>query len=518
MEESDKKPGPLRATVLVVDDIEENRYVKSRTLQRAGYSTREAGCGTDAVRMAGEGVDLVVLDVRMPDFDGFEAARRIRADPRTASIPVLMLTASAADVESKVRGLGVADAYLAEPVQPGELTATVDSLLRRRRLDETNAEQRKMEAIGRLAGGLAHDFNNLLTVVVGYAKLSLEEVQSDSPLADNLREIYQAGEECAALTRQLLAFSRRQISRPVELKIDVLLSDLAKPLKRVLGTHVDLKLELAGGDEPIVADPSQLEQVLLMLAINARDAIAKEGRVTLQTQVVELDQAAVQPMGLTPGKYLRLCVSDTGGGMDGATRARVFEPFFTTKGMGRGTGLGLAAVLGMVQQNGGGIDVDSELARGTTFRIYLPQKLPKPAPQALPPAPVVDPRTGTVLVVEDEPVVRAFARSVLVAKGFTVHTAVDGEDALNVFRQHRPQIDLVLSDIVMPRMDGFALAEALEKMAPEVPVTLMSGHPSPGEVLPHTTVVTRSILAKPFTHRQLLEHVRSRMLSRVKPS
>jgi two-component system cell cycle sensor histidine kinase/response regulator CckA len=371
-----------------------------------------------------------------------------------------------------------------------------------------------MELVGRLAGGLAHEFNNLLTVVVGYARLSLEELEPDHAVAPHLEEIYRAGQACAQLTRQLLAFSRKQISHPVEVDLHAVLNDQAKTLRSLLGSAIQLDLELTAPDATIRADPAQLEQVLLMLTMNAHDAMPSGGMLTLRTEAAEVGGDALR--GLAPGAYVQLSISDTSAGMDESTRRRVFEPFFTSQKMGRGTGLGLAAVLGMVQQNAGTIDVESACGQGTTFRVYLPAWPHRPAPVVSPapqPAPVAAGRT--VLIVEDEPVVRSFARAVLASQGVEVLIAGDGLEALTVFRERRADIDLVLADVVMPNMDGMQLAIRLRELAPDVRVSLMSGHPSPGEVVPHAKLVDIPLLAKPFTHQQLLEFVTARLASRV---
>jgi two-component system, cell cycle sensor histidine kinase and response regulator CckA len=383
----------------------------------------------------------------------------------------------------------------------------------RRKLEEQLWHAQKMEAVGQLAGGIAHDFNNLLTAILGYTNLVLEEVPGEDPLRADLEEIRSAGERAASLTSQLLAFSRRQILMPQLVDVNTLISSLQKLLRRLVTEQVEIVAALAPKLPAVRADPASLEQVIVNLAVNARDAMPTGGRLTIETAIVELDAVyAATHIPLVPGRYVMIAISDSGIGMDESTRARIFEPFFTTKGQGKGIGLGLATVYGIVKQNGGYIWVYSEPGEGTVFKVYLP---PAEMPSAVTRADgssAADTRKRrgweTVLLVEDEDAVRALAREVLRRHGYVVLEARHGVDALRLAERHPDEIHLMITDLVMPHMSGGELAKRLSADRPKMKVLFMSGYTEQG-VLHRDLTAGAAFMQKPFTPELLARRVRS---------
>ena len=382
--------------------------------------------------------------------------------------------------------------------------------------DQRRSERRiqmsqKMEAIGQLAAGIAHDFNNLLTVINGYSGLLLDQTDTDDTTSDALREIARAGARAQEMTRQLLAFSRQQVLEPQTLELNQVVDEIAQLLRRLIGADVSLETSFAAESVMIRADRSQLEQVLVNLAVNARDAMPGGGTLTLETELVTLDEGYVGGIaGLAPGEYVLLAVSDTGVGMDEETHARIFEPFFTTKEPGQGTGLGLATVHGIVKQSGGHVAVYSEPGSGTTFKVYLPA-LREPAAvktsQLTPPAMPMG--SETVLLVEDEESVRALTRAVLQRCGYVVIEAADGEEALALASNDTtPPIDLLVTDVVMPRLGGPELAERFRSLRPNARVLYVSGYTADA-VLHHGVLVGAGFLQKPFSAAMFAQKVRS---------
>ncbi|PYV91536.1 MAG: hybrid sensor histidine kinase/response regulator [Acidobacteria bacterium] len=361
--------------------------------------------------------------------------------------------------------------------RPAILAFLIDATERKNLEDQLRQTQR-MEAVGKLAGGVAHDFNNLLTAITGYASLLLLKLQSDDPLRKDVDEIRKAGERAAALTSQLLAFSRKQILAPQNLDLNQLVANMDKMLRRLISEDIDL---VTVPEKPlgwVKADPGQIEQVIVNLVVNARDAMPTGGKLTLETANVQFDEAyALSHVEVTPGPYAMLAVSDTGCGMDEETLSRIFEPFFTTKELGKGTGLGLSTVYGIVRQSGGHIWVYSEPTRGTTFKIYLPQVVESVRPLELSKG-VTDLERGseTVLLVEDEEIVRNLVRNILQRKGYTVLEACNGNQALQVSESHSGPIHLLVTDVVMPGMSGRELAERVMTVRGEVKVLYMSGY------------------------------------------
>ena len=346
------------------------------------------------------------------------------------------------------------------------------------KLESQLRQAQKMEAIGQLAGGVAHDFNNLLFVVNGRADLALRRLKPGDPLREQLEIIRGAGERAAALTRQLLAFSRRQVLQPRVLDLNGIVSNLEKMLHRLIREDIALTTVLEPALKPTKADPGQIEQVLMNLVVNARDAMPKAGKLVIGTANVELDETFCRLHdGARPGPYVALSVTDTGSGMDAAVKARLFEPFFTTKKQGEGTGLGLATVYGIVKQSGGYIEVESEVGKGTTFRIYLPQAEESAQPErAAPPVPETRRAKETILLAEDLDAVREVVRDLLEAQGYKVLAARHGAEALALAEKHKGPLHLLLTDVVMPEMSGPELAQRLCRLRPEMKILFMSGY------------------------------------------
>jgi len=369
-------------------------------------------------------------------------------------------------------------------------------------------QSQKMESVGRLAGGVAHDFNNLLTVINGYAELAQAEPGLTAEGRESLEMIAQAGQTASELTRQLLAFSRRQVLQPRTVDLNTLVPEMNRMMRRLIGADVTLATRLAGDLWPVRVDPTQVQQVLLNLAVNARDAMPGGGTLTIETANVELDEDSAQRHpGLRPGPHVMLVVSDTGVGMDEETQRRIFEPFFTTKG-DLGSGLGLATVYGIVQQSGGAISVYSERGFGTAFKIHLPRQ--EGVADAVPgPSPRAHTRAGdeTILLAEDSEAVRVLATKVLTAAGYQVLAARDGDEAVRIAAGHPGRIHLLMTDVVMPGTGGRAAAERIRAARPDIRVIYMSGYTEDGIITRQILTAGIEFLAKPFTPTALAAKV-----------
>jgi signal transduction histidine kinase/CheY-like chemotaxis protein len=383
-------------------------------------------------------------------------------------------------------------------------------------LEKQLRQTQKMEAIGQLTGGIAHDFNNLLGVIIGYSEILEQRLPPDDPLHKDCLQIKKAGQSAASLTRQLLAFSRQQVLEPKVLDLNAIVLNVEKMLRRLIGEHIDLRTSLDPTLGNVKADQSQIEQVILNLAVNARDAMAEGGKLLIETANVDLDQDyARRHRPQLPGQYVLLSVADTGKGMDAETQAHIFEPFFTTKEVGKGTGLGLSTVYGVVRQSGGHIWVYSEPGQGTTFKIYLPRVARMVQAQQAPATPGDSMRgSETILLVEDEESLRGLTRSLLEDSGYTVLEAELPEAAVEIAARHGGPIHLLLTDMVMPGMDGRALAETLSPVRPEMKVIYMSGYTgfTPSGLADSEV----AWLAKPFTRQTLLRKVREAIGSEMK--
>jgi len=397
-------------------------------------------------------------------------------------------------------------------LKEGERTlvvTVVHDISERRSLEERLRQSQKMEAIGRLAGGVAHDFNNVLTAILGYAEL-LETGSRDEEVRRNAEEIRKAADRAAALTRQLLAFSRRQVLQPKVFNLNSVIPEMDTMLRRILREDIRLVVSLDPELGPVRADPGQLQQVLLNLAVNARDAMPEGGELRIVTRNVVLSERSLAGIPrVEPGPYVRLDVSDTGLGMDPEVQAHAFEPFFTTKERGGGTGLGLSMVYGTVKQSGGYITVASEVGRGTSFQIHLPRVEGQPEMiSGASPRPIPRGGSETILLVEDEGSVRNLARAALAKAGYTVLAASGAEEALTIARGHRGPIHLLLSDMVLPGLSGRRLAQELVTFRPETAILFMSGYPDGALAEGGSPETAAGFLQKPFTPETLGRRVR----------
>jgi signal transduction histidine kinase len=399
--------------------------------------------------------------------------------------------------------------------QEGKITGGVMAwreISTHKRMQEQLAQARRLQAVGRLTGGVAHEVNNMMTVVIGFGHLVLQELMPGHPRRSDVEQMVQAAGRAAGVTQQLLAFSRQQVLQPSVIALDHLVENLAPLLRQLLGTEHTLELRHSPERLPVFADQSQLEQVLVNLVSNARDAMGSGGRVTIETAARVLDQTYARShsgVAVTPGWYAAVTITDTGIGMSPATQARVFEPFYTTKAVGEGTGLGLATVYGIVKQSDGYIWIYSELGLGTTVKVYLPLTSRS---GNLPAARDSRPALGggeTILVVEDEPAVREFIRRSLEALGYGVVEAESAKDALAQTERSSPPVDLILSDVVMPGQGARAMAEAVWRSHPAVPVLFMSGYPGEDVVRRGLLTAEAPFLQKPFTLEDLAQSVRS---------
>jgi two-component system cell cycle sensor histidine kinase/response regulator CckA len=656
-------PGGPPARILIVDDERHNRALLEVMLAPEDFVLETASSGEEALAaVLREPPDLILLDLMMPDMDGYEVARRIKANPVTTNIPIVMITASD-DRKAMLLGLSAgAEDFLTKPVDRAELKMRVRNLLRlkrlgdyheryskmleaevglrtvdlveserlyrstfdgapvgivhvgldgrwlrvnqrlcdllgysaevlqrvsakegalseqvageaegfrrladgtldqyridekqyrrsdgafvwarvnvsvhrdsagkpahfikviedvtdRRALESQMRQASKMDAVGQLASGIAHDFNNLLSVILSYSYLLAADLRESDPMRADLNEIQGAGLRAVALTRQLLAFSRQQVLQPQIANLAEIVGGLENMLRRLIGEDVELTVINNAENGKILVDPGQMEQVIVNLAVNARDAMPKGGKLTLETSEVVLDESdAADLAGVKPGLHVMLAVSDTGVGMDKAVQGRMFEPFFTTKEVGKGTGLGLATVFGIVRQSEGTIGVYSELGRGTVFKIYFPAVSGAVAPRiSTLPAEVRSARgSETILVVEDDERVRVLACTILRKYGYHVLEAQSGGDAFLLCEQHTATIHLLLTDVVMPRMSGRELADRLLVVRPKMKVIYMSGYTNDAVVRHGILDSTIAFVQKPITPGTLARKVRDALAS-----
>jgi two-component system cell cycle sensor histidine kinase/response regulator CckA len=391
-----------------------------------------------------------------------------------------------------------------------QIVGVIRDITEHKRLEAQFMQSQKMEAVGVLAGGIAHDFNNLLSVIKGYTEIMMENLPENDPNRADLKQIDKASQRAISLTSQLLAFSRKQKLQPEVLNLNTVVAEMSTMLRRLIGEDIEL-IAIAQPDLGLIsADPVQIQQIIMNIAANARDAMPHGGRFTIETSNVDIDEdyARGHPT-INPGPYVMMAVSDNGSGMDAATRARIFEPFFTTKGKGKGTGLGLSTVYGIVKQSNGFVWVYSEPGKGTTFKIYFPRRLSATAsPPAEDTSEAAIQGSQTVLIAEDESTVRALAARVLREQGYTVLEAPDGMEALRVARERSGEIDLVLTDVVMPRISGTELVSQIEAMKPGVKALYLSGY-TDGAIVHHGLLDSRvAFLQKPFTVESLARKVR----------
>ena len=502
--------------VLFVEDDPKDLELSLMELQRSGFEIRG-----DVVqdpeefmrRLRTTNYDIVLSDYRLPGWTGMEALECLQQEGK--DIPFILMTGSLGEetaVECIKRGAAdyvLKDRLVRLPVAVRHAMEERRLRVEHTRLEEQLLQSQKMEAVGRLAGGVAHDFNNLMQIILSYAEMAVERSAMDPEERQDLEEIKKAANRAANLTRQLLAFSRKQVLDPKVLDLNAVLKDLEKMLPRLIGEDVDFRLILAPDLGRIKADPSQIENVIMNLAVNARDAMQYGGTLTIETGNTEIDEeyARFHPF-LPPGRYVMITVTDTGVGMDAEVRSHIFEPFFTTKEAGKGTGLGLATVYGVVKQSGGYIWVYSEAGKGASFKILLPCVDESAVEVKLGSEREESPRgSETILLVEDESSLRKLVSQLLRTWGYTVLEASHGEEAINMARIHPGAIDLLLTDVVMPAMSGRELAKLLVPLREGIKILYMSGY-TDDTILQHGVLDPGSaLLQKPFTQETLSRKV-----------
>lgn len=520
-------------SILIVDDIAENLYFLEVLLKGNGYEMRTAMNGAEALESARKNPpDLIVSDILMPVMDGYALCREWRADERLKQIPFIFYTATFIEQKDEALALSLgADRFVIKPQEPeammqiirevldaslsGKPSSSADvprnegellreynealfrklekkmadleqanqelkqTLAEQKRLEEQLRQVQKLEAIGRFSAGIAHDFNNILTVICGFGGMMQMKMSSDDPQCDRLNHILVAAERAKNLTRSLLTFSRKQEMKLQRINLNDCVRNVETFLRRIIGEDINLIINLLEEDIPIIADGGHIEQVLMNLATNARDAMPDGGILSIGTDIIEVDEVFIQMHGYgTPGPNVVLTVADNGIGMDETTRQQIFEPFFTTKDTSKGTGLGLSIIYGIVQQHKGHISVYSEPGQGTTFKILLPMIEGDVSWQAA--GESHQPIRGgeeTILVVDDETAIREYLDMFLTGLGYRVLLAEDGQKAIELFREKANEIDLVLTDIFMPNKKGSDAAHEMRRIRGDINIIFTSGYP-----------------------------------------
>lgn len=520
-------PPPLTGPILVVDDDDALRNLILRRIRSLGYEAAGCACGKEALKaVMARSPRLMLLDQRLPDMEGADIVRTL--DTGGVRIPFIIMTGQGDErLAVEVMKLGAAD-YLVKDMDfldlfPGVLQRVLRILDTEQRLKVSEAEKaklhmqlaqaQKMEAIGRLAGGVAHDFNNMLGVILGHAELAMGKTEPETRLFSHLQEIFKAAERSAALTSQLLAFARKQTVSPRSMDLNLAVEGMLSLLHRLTGGHIELIWQPSVLPARVKMDPSQVDQILANLCVNARDAIGDTGQIVLSTEVLFLDgtwpEGSGTVEGLPSGEYVLLSARDTGCGMTADVLEQIFEPFFTTKEGKKGTGLGLATLYGIVAQNGGGIRVESQPGKGSLFRIYLPLDREPGIPalrlenQAAGTAP-----GKTILLVEDETMILDITREMLESMGHTVLAAGSPEEALSMAEKQTEPLSLLLSDVMMPQMNGHVLAAQLKRRHPELKVLFMSGYTSDALSRGSTLDTGIRFIQKPFSMKTLTEKIR----------
>jgi len=504
--------------ILHLEDEPNDAALVQSTLEAEGIAcatTRVQNHDDFVAALEHGGIDLILSDCSLPAFDGLSAMSIVRA--RWPDLPVILVSGTLGE-ELAIDSLkdGATDYVLKQRLSrlvPAVRRAMqeVEERAERRRLEAQFIEAQKTEVIGQLAGGVAHDFNNIIAVIMGYSDLMMQELGPDDRLRKHVGEIRHASERAAALTGQLLVFSRKQKVQPVVLDLNEVVKDLDRMLRRLIGENIQMTIVPGNQIGRVKADPGYIGQVLMNLVVNARDAMPNGGKLVIATNNLTLDENGARTRtGATPGDYVLLSVSDTGTGMTDEVKARLFEAFFTTKPKGKGTGLGLATCQTIAQQSGGHISVESEIGKGTTFRIYLPQVKQPLAVEARPIQTGPLPRgSETLLVVEDEPSVRHLARGVLEAQGYKVLSASNGQEALHVAREHKGSpIRLVITDVIMPLMSGKVMAEWLKTTYPGLSILFTSGYTDDAIAQHGVLEPDVAFLPKPYTPAALARKVR----------
>ncbi len=542
--------------VLIVDDNSDDRLILKYNFQEHGCEVLEAQDGEEGMMIAeAQKPDLIISDALMPKMDGFQFLRALKKDDGLRSIPFIFYSAVYTGYKEAELAISIgANAFIIKPKEPKELWDEISNVIEeirnkkenvlkaevikeeeeflskyshivatkleekirelekeieeRKKLEKQLLQAQKMEAIGQLAGGIAHDFNNILTAIITYGHSIKMKIYEDKHLMSYADYIISLSEKAASLTQSLLAFSRKQILNPLPVNLNEIVKNVEKFLFRIIGEDIELKTKLHDQDLIIMADHVQIEQVLINLATNARDAMPSGGLLSIGTGFVHIDRKTFGFDFEKEGDFALITVTDTGKGMDEKIKAKIFEPFFTTKEIGKGTGLGLAMVYGIVKQHNGYIDVYSEPGKGTTFKIYFP--LAKPAASETEERLIQEPIGGneTLLIAEDNPEVRASTKTILLDFGYRVFEAKDGDDTLSKYELHKSEIDLVILDMIMPKMNGWEVYEKIREISPEAKVIFTSGY---AEELIHSKGYIKEGLAfiiKPIKPLELLNKIR----------
>ena len=508
-----------RIEILIVEDNPADAELLVRELRRSGVSFDWRRVDTEVEYLASlnSNLHLILSDFEMPGFSGLRALELLRQRP-TLDIPFIMVSGTIGE-ETAVAAMreGAADYLLKDRIT--RLVPAVRRALREvsernehRRLEAQFVEAQKMEVVGQLAGGIAHDVNNAMTVILGYSGLFLHTLGAEHPSRRHVEQIQHAAARAAGIARQLLVFCRKQAVQAVELNLNEVVKSMEEMLRRLLEENVEMTMIYGDDIGTIKADSGYIWQVLMNLIVNARDAMPEGGKLTIQTNDVWLDEAYAEAHpGTTSGAYVMLGISDTGTGMTEEVKAHLFEAFFTTKPEGKGTGLGLITCQAVVRQSGGHIDVSSELAKGTTFKIYFP-RVDRPLPIVVGPSAKLDALsrgTETLLVVEDEPDLRHLTQLILKDQGYDVLTAPNGQDALRLTDEHQGEkIALVITDLIMPGMGGKALAACMQTRTPDVKVLFTSGYTEDAIALHGISDDGIEFLSKPYTSATLICKVR----------
>jgi two-component system, cell cycle sensor histidine kinase and response regulator CckA len=506
---------PIR--VLIAEDSEDDSELVVRELRRGGYDVNFVRVDTPAALQSAcdsQDWNLVISDFSMPHFSGIEALALVRK--KRADLPFIFVSGTIGEETAVAAMRDGAQDYLMKnnlkrlvPAVQRELK-DAEERRARKQLEQHVQQLQKFEAIGRLAGGVAHDFNNMIGAIMGWAEMGYEEAQPESRLRERFQKIREQSQRAAKLTAQLLAFGRRQILQPRKINLNILIQEEMNFLGRVIGADVEITISAASDLRVSMADPTQIEQVLMNLCLNARDAMPGGGRLIIETHNVEIGDEYCRTHAYgRPGSYVLLSVSDTGTGMDAATLERIFEPFFTTKETGRGTGLGLATVYGIVKQHDGFIYVYSEPGRGTTFRVYLLAETGVHEPRDIPSAEKPLRGTETILVADDHEGLRESATEMLQALGYRTIVARDGLEAVELFKAHRFQIDLVVMDVVMPQLNGPDAYSKMVELRSDIKVIFTTGYTSEAASLMSLLEKGAAVLQKPYGLTALSQTIRS---------
>lgn len=508
---------PLR--VLIIEDSEDDTALIVRELRRSGYETEFKRVDSEAALksvLALQDWDLVISDFSMPQFSGTDALKLVRTMGSEA--PFIFVSGTMGEDTAVAALKNGAQDYLVKtnlkrlaPAVQRELQEAEDRR-ERKRLEQHVQHLQKFEAIGRLAGGIAHDFNNTIGAIMGWAEMGYDEAQEGSRLRDRFEKIRDQAVWAGKLTSQLLTFARRQVLQPRGVNLNTLIDEGMKLLYRIIGAQFEVRVLKSRELEIALIDPTQVQQALMNLCLNARDAMPEGGILTIETQNVDVDEEYCRqhPSG-RPGRYVMLSVSDTGVGMDKATLDRVFEPFFTTKEMGRGTGLGLATVYGVVKQHGGFVYAYSEPGNGTVFRLYFPVLVGAAEPPEIRVKESAQRGIGTILVADDYDALRETTREMLLSLGYEVICAKDGAEAIELFRKNADQIGLVLLDVVLPSHSGPEVFSQISAMRPGTKAIFVSGYSGDNALLNSAIQRGIAILQKPFSLSSLSHAVRDAM-------